>query len=56
MIRDFIRYGIRENQTAEDLARIFQEQVEWLKETGEIIETQNQPQGQKPEGDRKGSP
>lgn len=56
MIRDFIRYGINENQTVEDLTRIFQEQMEWLKETGEIVEAQNQPQGQKPEGDPTGSP
>lgn len=56
MARDFIRYGINENQTADDVARIFQEQMDWLKENGELTKTSELPQSQKPKGDRSGSP
>ncbi len=56
MARDFIRYGINENQTADDVARIFQEQMEWLKENGELSKPSDMPPSQKPKGDRSGSP
>ncbi|MBX3032374.1 MAG: hypothetical protein KF865_00490 [Bdellovibrionaceae bacterium] len=54
--RDFIRYGINENQTADDVARIFQEQMDWLKENGELTKANEPPPSQKPKGDRSGSP
>lgn len=54
--RDFIRFGITENKTAEDLTRIFQEQVEWLKNEGEIPQANPQPPSRKHKGDPTGSP
>ena len=56
MARDFIRYGINENQSADDVARIFKEQMEWLKENGELTNVNPLPPSHKPKGDRKGSP
>ena len=56
MARDFIRYGINANQTAEDMARIFQEQMDWLNENGELTKADTKPPSQKPKGDRSGSP
>lgn len=56
MARDFIRYGINENQTAADVARIFQEQMEWLNENGELTKANPLPPSHKPKGDRKGGP
>lgn len=56
MARDFIRYGLNEDKTTEEIFRIFQEQMNWLKENGELDKAQSQPPGQKPEGDPKGSP
>ena len=48
MARDFIRYGMTEDKTADDVARIFQEQMEWLKNEGEIPQSQTLPPSQKP--------
>lgn len=56
MARDFIRYGINENKTAQDLASIFQEQMEWLKNEGELTPANPQPPSQKPKDDPSGSP
>jgi hypothetical protein len=56
MVRDFIRYGLNEDKTIQEVVHIFQEQLEWLKENGELDKAQNLPQGQKPEGDPQGSP
>lgn len=36
MARDLIRFGINENKTADEVARIFQEQMDWLKENEEL--------------------
>lgn len=48
MVRDFIRYGINENKTADGIAQIFKEQMEWLQENGEIPQSQILPPSQKP--------
>lgn len=48
--RDFIRLGVTENKTAEDLTRIFEEQVEWLKNEGEIPQANPLPPSPKPKG------
>lgn len=56
MARDFIRYGIGENKTADDITRIFQEQVEWLRENGEARQANPLPPSQKPKDDPSGSP
>lgn len=56
MVRDFIRYGLNEDKTIQEVIHIFQEQLEWLKENGELDKAHNLPQGQKPEGDPQGSP
>jgi len=56
LARDFIRYGIGENKTPDDIIRIFQEQVEWLGENGEIPQVKPLPPSQKPEDDPPGRP
>lgn len=56
MARDFIRYGLNEEKSAQEVSQIFQEQMDWLKENGELNKTPKQALGQKPEGDPKGSP
>lgn len=56
MARDFIRYGINEDKSIEEVNRIFQEQMDWLKENEELTKPKPLPPSQKPKGDRSGSP
>ncbi len=56
MARDFIRYGINEDKSTDEVARIFGEQMEWLKENGELTKPNQLPPSQKPKGDPSGSP
>ena len=57
MVRDFIRYGITQDKTVEDIARIFQEQMDWLNENGELNQNQTpMAPGQKPKADPQGRP
>ena len=51
MARDFIRYGINDEKSPDDVARIFQEQMEWLKENGELTKPNPLPPSQKPKGE-----
>ena len=48
MARDFIRYGLNEEKTADTIAQIFKEQMEWLQENGEVPRSNPQPPSQKP--------
>lgn len=56
MARDFIRYGINEDKSIEEVNRIFKEQMDWLKENEELTKPKSPPPSQKPKGDRSGSP
>lgn len=56
MARDFIRYGYNERMNLEEVARIFNDQMEWLKENELKAEASELPPSQKTKGDRKGSP
>lgn len=56
MARDFIRYGLTENITAEDITQIFKDQMEWLKENEEVPQSQSKPPSQKPKADPSGRP
>lgn len=55
MARDFIRYGIGESKTTDEITRIFQEQVEWLIENGELPQA-TLPPSQQPADDPSGRP
>lgn len=56
MARDLIRFGINENKSADEVARIVQEQMDWLKENEEFTKSDNLPPSQKPRGEPSGEP
>ncbi len=43
MTRDFIRYGINEDKSIDEVARIFQVQMDWLKENEELTKPKSLP-------------
>ena len=56
LARNLVRYGLSVGKNVGELTQILIDQMEWLKDTGEIPRAENKPQGQKPEGDSQGSP
>lgn len=56
MARDFIRQGLNDDKPLDEIVKIFNEQVEWLAEGGEIAKINELPPRQKPKGDPSGEP
>ena len=55
MARNLIRFGINENKTADEVARIFQDQMDWLNENEELSKPEPLPPSQKPKGGPSGT-